>query len=757
MPPNVLPLKTLREAAEGQLYAPTSVCAWVTWFSVPRNSRGSDLYVLLHLSDITLSGEGMEVLRNSSTERVMPDEPPYVTCTIFGPLHLLPQFPAQDEPRIIYLHRTKMVMYNGERQLRVKLEEKGGPSGDTYSIYAVAGVAHPERDPPVLIATSHHVTMMPQQDPVAPLRIQALRRWILETRRMMQLPGPHQAPSAAPAGQLRPYQPPEQTREVQDQEAVLKTVQELAPPLATDRVTPVVGPMAPASLICKVLAVDFSHYPDYYILHVWDGTNALPMPLSYTSTPTTAGGGPTPPPASAVGWVRNPQPLPRPGDWIKLKDMVPRFVQGQLQLLFAERSSLDHRPGVRNAGAPTAGESRGEHPAQNPPQQRGGAGGQPSPFPLQNAAPRDPSSWLARVCHPWRALPLRTLRQVLMQQDTCDCTPARVLVRVMAVLNPPLPPPPSPAVSAVAASTGPRASTTPSGQDRSDVSVDSTSPAAHQLRTSLLRAVLPAAALRCEQEVVGTQLDRSGNGRTFALALLLQDATASLRAVVLGGAANLFLWDLPPPSGDVAARAAATWQGQQRPPQQQSESQLQSSAVSQSNPLRVMTRSRAKMAAAVPAVAPDAAAAPATAAPDAAATAVPPAQREEPGQQCGQAGLDDWDKLFMALRWLSEQSGPEGTWMEAVLRPMYRDRGNPWQSAVYSLEHTVLQLPQHLKNSAAAAERGQGSAPGMGMDSRGSVRLSHPPSRPLQISMAHIGRKSLMLQRTHQAPSSQQI
>lgn len=44
--------------------------------------------------------------------------------------------------------------------------------------------------------------------------------------------------------------------------------------------------------------MDFSKAPDYYIIHVWDGTNAYPAPVMYDSSPLTATG--DEPPAKCV-------------------------------------------------------------------------------------------------------------------------------------------------------------------------------------------------------------------------------------------------------------------------------------------------------------------------------------------------------------------------------------------------------------------------------------------------------------------------
>lgn len=136
MPPRA---RTLKEAVKTEKVA-MAVCAWVTWFSVPRTSSGSgvcfsrpflfnartrrnnkppfegpsvmiipnaDHFMILHLSDESLTSGDMAFLRNPSNER-QHDERPYVTCVIFGPQHLLPQFHLQDLPRLIYLHSTKV-------------------------------------------------------------------------------------------------------------------------------------------------------------------------------------------------------------------------------------------------------------------------------------------------------------------------------------------------------------------------------------------------------------------------------------------------------------------------------------------------------------------------------------------------------------------------------------------------------------------------------------------------------------------------
>ncbi|GIM14169.1 hypothetical protein Vretimale_17175 [Volvox reticuliferus] len=625
----------------------------------------------------------------------------------------------------------------------------------------------------------------------------------------------------------------------------LSAIRELVPPMAGDGVTPVAGPMPPANLICRVLAVDFCYYPDYYILYVWDGTDAHPTPLTYTSevdaeagagdgdgaeatgvpskrgrrdeagtavvaaaaaprrhgldmggggdddirnsapppphcrrlhmpissiaqfagdltaTEAAPGGGgsdgagdsgwevlsavlsggempaegsgvplvlpaalfqvappgspslppvaaviPAPgavavePPALALPATVHRQLLPRPGDWLKLKKVVPRFVQGQLQLVFnLEHSSLQPGPAEPRANGAADAKRLGRI-------LQGGAGQHSLPV-----TPRDPSRWLARVCSPWHELPLRTLRQVLMQQNTCDCTPARVLVRVMAVLNPQLPPTPDLASPDDAATSGGEPNTT-----RIPVS---------ELRRVLRCAVMPAIDLKAPEEVVGTPLDRGGNGLTFALALLLQDATASLRAVVIGGAANLFLWEMPPPdimvAGAVTEKEARSHSVSEPGFQSQPAVNLQPTEATAATPEAILARSRFKTAADIPAASGIASGAASKAAVLPSAVRVAAAaesgaaayHREGKGQQAApqhfyNADRDNLDKLIAVLRWLSDQQVPGGAWMEAVLRPLYRDRGNPWQSVVYSLEHTVLKLPLHLQTSVAAVHGNDG-------------------------------------------------
>ncbi|GLI67834.1 hypothetical protein VaNZ11_012116 [Volvox africanus] len=822
-----IPLKTLREAVHGPQLIPISVCAWVTWFSPIRQSSGLDHYMLLHLSDDSLSMEDMPAIRDPSRER-QHEEPPYVTCAIFGAHHLLPQF-HQDRPGLLYLHQTKMKIYKGERQLQVRLRLAKARGQDTFSVYSVTEATEGERVP-VPVATSHAIGSMPLEQ-VDHARIQDMQRWVVQQTE-------HRASSGATLSDAS-TSPGAKPRQEGGHNS-LSAIREIVPPVAADGVTPMVGPMQPVNLICRVLAVDFCYYPDYYILYVWDGTDAHPTPLTYTSgadggvragdcgtevivMPTkrarcdeagtaaaagldTGGGGDddvgnsTPPPphcrhlhmpissiaqfagdmaaaeaaldgggsdgagGAGSGWEvlssvlsveempaegsgvplvlptalfhlappGSPSPppppvatatpargatavepealglaatvhlqlLPRPGDWLKLKKVVPRFVQGQLQLVFSEYSSL--QPG---SAEPRANGAAGSHVKRLGRLLQGGPGQHSLPV-----TPRDPSGWLARVCSPWHELPLRTLRQVLLQQNTCDCTPVRVLVRVMAVLNPQLPPKQN------------SASTDSAATSEGDPNI--TGIPVSELRRVLRCAVMPAIDLKAREEVVGTLLDRGSNGLTFALALLLQDATASLRAVVIGGAANLFLWEMAPP--DITFTAAATEksvpQAQQPPPalQQEQGFRPQSKLGSQSHPAvnsqpaeaatptpqSILALSRTQTAAVTPeasVIASRAAskgAASASAARAAATAALGAAAchhegQAKPQQSCN-TDRDNFDKLIAVLRWVSDQQIPGGAWMEAVLRPMYRDRGNPWQSAVYSLEHTVLKLPPHL-------------------------------------------------------------
>ncbi|GIL57779.1 hypothetical protein Vafri_12928 [Volvox africanus] len=272
MRPWIIPLKTLREAVHGPQLVPISVCAWVTWFSVIRQSSGIDHYMLLHLSDDSLSVEDMPAIRDPSRERQL-DEPPYVTCAIFGAQHHLPQF-DQDRPGLLYLHQTKMKIYKGERQLQVRLRlvKARGQDGDTFSVYSVTPASEGEWVP-VPVATSHPIGSMPLEQ-VDHARIQDMRRWVAQRTEPRASSG-----ATLSAGSTSPGTKSRQEGGLNSWSAI----REVVPPMAADGVTPMVGPMQPVNLICRVLAVDFCYYPDYYILYVWDGTDAHPTPFTYTS------------------------------------------------------------------------------------------------------------------------------------------------------------------------------------------------------------------------------------------------------------------------------------------------------------------------------------------------------------------------------------------------------------------------------------------------------------------------------------------
>ncbi|GIM14170.1 hypothetical protein Vretimale_17175 [Volvox reticuliferus] len=241
MPPRLNPLKTLREAVHGPHQGFISVCAWVTWFSAIRQSSGSDHYMLLHLSDDSLSAEDMPAVRDPSRER-QHDEPPYVTCFLSGAQHLLPQF-DHDRPGLLYLHQTRVNKYNGERQLQVKLRPLAarGPDSDTFSVYSVTEASEGERVPAPL-ATSHPIGSIPLKQVNHP-RIQEMRRWVMQRIE-------HRASSGAnlPAATTSPGAKSRQ----QGGRNGLSAIRELVPPMAGDGVTPVAGPMPPANLICRV-------------------------------------------------------------------------------------------------------------------------------------------------------------------------------------------------------------------------------------------------------------------------------------------------------------------------------------------------------------------------------------------------------------------------------------------------------------------------------------------------------------------------
>ncbi len=118
----------------------------------------------------------------------------------------------------------------------------------------------------------------------------------------------------------------------------------------------------------------------------------------------------------------------------------------------------------------------------------------PSP-PLPSPAPAGP-------LRPAQHLPLRTLRQLLLQADTCDCSPARVIARVTGV------------VPGLHGPTGrPEGAAAPGGAGASAAAITAA-------------VVWPADNLKLQDELAGP-LDRGGNGRTYVMGLQLQDATGA--------------------------------------------------------------------------------------------------------------------------------------------------------------------------------------------------------------------------------------
>ncbi|GFR50133.1 hypothetical protein Agub_g12285, partial [Astrephomene gubernaculifera] len=288
-----------------------------------------------------------------------------------------------------------------------------------------------------------------------------------------------------------------------------------------------------------------------------------------------AAGGPSAAPGGGGGRLL---PLPRPGDWIKLKNVTPRFVRGQLQLSFCDKSHIVARAEKDSTKDRKAYEAR----------MTGGPRGPPC---LNTFAPTDEAQLLARPCYEWQELPLRTLRQVLMQQDTCDCTPARVMARVVAFMSPQPSSPPA-------------------------AGADATSPG---------RAEAPACP----------QAGGSRNNQPPAFGLVLQDATASLRVELAGLSAAFFCG-------------------------------LSQGGCSSSSGGGVVTRARAAKAA---------------------RQSQPPPEPQSQVEECEE------QRLLAVLRRLADQGRPGGSWIECVLRPLYARRDNPWQTTLYSLEHTVLQQP----------------------------------------------------------------
>ncbi|PNH01007.1 hypothetical protein TSOC_013125, partial [Tetrabaena socialis] len=308
----------------------------------------------------------------------------------------------------------------------------------------------------------------------------------------------------------------------------LLRVAEVKPPLDRQGAQPVLATLPVIDMICRVLSVDLSHHPRHFVLHVWDGTDALPLPLSYTSEP------PHQPP--------QPQQQPQPQ-----QHQQPQ--RRHSLLLEVLRSGGPPAPAAAAAAVGAAAGGGGEDPAHARAAKRsrvneagapaaaannnaaataitvgavfsagagpGGEGGRgdgadlhphPPPHRARYAAPLACVVQYGGPCQgegaqqqlgastgaEWEALaavlPRTEMPVVLLQQHECDATPCRVLARVVEVLHPGLGFPHG----------GP-----------------------HQGG-----AALPAADVRTEGELLpGSRLDRGGNGLAYTLALLLEDTT----------------------------------------------------------------------------------------------------------------------------------------------------------------------------------------------------------------------------------------
>ncbi|KAG2450917.1 hypothetical protein HYH02_004749 [Chlamydomonas schloesseri] len=840
-----------------------SVYAVVTSCSTVMGSTagGKDVFVFLQLRDPTLPWKLPHAV----------DKPPAfvetVTCQVFAPAtHLLPRLEGRrDQPEVLYLHTVKKHNFNGTTQLQARIRPAKTPQdGDMYALYP-SNVA-PGQDPAKPLMLSHGRDTAFKVDMQ---RVNALRDW-LSKGMAPALPAPVPAQPGVHLQQAQAVPAAGGSGRGGGSPKLLRLVT-IAPPGLIDTYRCEPGTLQPVDVICRVLAVDFSRYPEWYVLHVWDGTDFVPVPISYNSEPVrasaaggaagapvadsantagpggaggaaaaaegsrrsqrkrgrdgnhddaaapqqhskaaggaaeedrgqeeevedadplfsrcappdrcrllmplasiaqlgdsgTAGaggsvgdggggwevlssalqphempvaGGAVPvvlpaalftlePPSFAAGKAGGkggaaakgggagaaeaggkagaPAPgdkyaLPRPGDYIKLKNVLPRFVQGQLQLLYTASSHYV----LRTAKDMHKGLSDYELRIQ---ERR-----------VHYFVPDKPEYFLARAYpESWRSLPLKTLRQVQLQQSTCDVSPARVYARVAAVLWPGLPP-----AAAVGAPLGPAE------------------------QEGLRRAVMAGGLFQLQADVPpGSALDTGGNGSSYGVALLLQDSTAMLRAVAVGSAANLLFWHIPPPapSADGAGPSAvpamggfATQQPQQQqglgqPPIQQDVacvSEASAGEVSartraraakdqapQSQPSQVQGGDRPRKGRGRKSLA------------DGGWTPVPKSQlqqephgqqrqgpEKQPAQQQQQqqhkAGAAWWGPLqddeerlrrfAEELRCLTDQtvrSGPVegelliGSWIECVLRPMYRSRSNPWQSAVYAIEHTAM-------------------------------------------------------------------
>ncbi|KAG2426963.1 hypothetical protein HXX76_012748 [Chlamydomonas incerta] len=840
---------------------------------------GKDAWVVLQLRDPTLPRTVITKAQGSDGQVETLVET--VTCQVFAPgPHLLPQYEGRREhPEVLCLHAAKKNLYNGAIQLQARIRPaKTTQDGDMYAVYASHQV--PGRNVDVPLKQSHDKGTPFQADMQ---RVNELREWVRNGMVPAQMPvleraaapePPAQAASAAGAA----------ARAAGSSPTVLMRLCAMLPPVSdfsTSQLLP--GSLRPVDVICRVLAVDFSRCPEHYVLHVWDGTDVFPLPLSYSSEPgpapagraadgapagggaAAAGvaaaadgprrsqrkrardgaddeaassqpqggaaggaegpaaeaqeedadplGGPCAPPdccrllmplASIVqfgdsdsggggagegggaGWevlssslpphempvaggavpvvlpadlftlepptfassgaggkggalsraggaagapewgaARGKCPLPRPGDFIKLKNVVPRFVRGQLQLVFTAASYYTLRTAQDMVRGLAEYNDRIRERPPTPPQKKGDGqkkGDQQKEVKRLHAlAPLKEDDLLARA-YPdsWRSLPLKTLRQVLLQQATCDVSPARVYARVVAVLRPGLPPAGAPA-----------------------------GPADEE---ALRRAVMAGGLFQLHADVApGSALDTSGSGASYGLALLLQDATATLRAVAVGSAANLLLWHIPPPAPTADGAGAATLPaiegaatqhpqpGPREPPLEQDEAPTPGASVGEGG---VRTRARAAKGQPQPPALSQAQGrdkprrgqgrkslgALQEGSPLPKPQLQPHSQPQQQGpparqQHKAKAGAgaawwaplqDDSERLRLLaeeLHCLANQDVACGSWIECVLRPMYRSRSNPWQSAVYGIEHTVLRGTPAAKAAAAA-----GAAPPAGAE-----------------------------------------
>ncbi|GFR50132.1 hypothetical protein Agub_g12284, partial [Astrephomene gubernaculifera] len=257
-------LCTLKEAQSVRSDQGVSVYACIVNSYAVIRSNGNDHYMHLVLKDDTLShGESLYAV-------------------VFGKCEDLDKIREAELPLIIHVHHAKTQQFKGSLQLLLRSssgfavyaasEDRGGEGAAAGGCGGSRG-AYGSRNNAAM-APLMKSTIASKFLPPDPERVQQLRRWIQQQREPP--PPPPQAaavvPVASPAVQVQ-------------QGARLVKIQDVAPPSDPASGAPACGHLPPVDLICRVLAVDFTCLPHYFIVHVWDGTDAQPLPLHYTSAP----------------------------------------------------------------------------------------------------------------------------------------------------------------------------------------------------------------------------------------------------------------------------------------------------------------------------------------------------------------------------------------------------------------------------------------------------------------------------------------